>query len=123
MWVARNKNGSFSISDCKLVRGYVSGTCPIDNDGNPVENTWVCPDGSTPNIVWMNLIPNIKWEDEPLECNLIATKCMKVCPKCGRRIWYGNDDIHYNSCEQPSSGYVDEWEWIECPECKERIEV
>lgn len=110
MWIARDRDGQLCLWDI----------CPKRRNGHwgpgaPILQHWLELDSS--------MFPHLTWEDEPLECDLIATKCMKVCPKCGKRIWYGNDDIHYNSCEQPSSGYADEWEWIECPECKERIEV
>ena len=67
MWIARNKDGSFSLSDTRLIRGHIFGTCPTDNNGNPIENYWVCLDGSTPSPLYLNIFPNLTWEHEPIE--------------------------------------------------------
>ena len=78
MWIARNKDGSFSLSDTRLIRGHIFGTCQIDNNGNPIENYWVCLDGSTPSPLYLNIFPNLSWEDEPLEVNLVAVPPQNV---------------------------------------------
>lgn len=118
MWIARDKDGSLTLFSEKPIR--------IDNNDDMwLSFVWHPENVHTCKRMQLNSskFSNLTWEDEPLECNLIAAKRMKACPKCGKRIWYSSDDIHYDSCEQPSSGYVDEWEWIECPECKEKIEI
>lgn len=72
MWIGRNKNGSFSISESELKKGVLYGVCPTDNNGNLIENHWVCIDGSTPDIVHINLMPNLRWEDDAVEVLIIS---------------------------------------------------
>ncbi len=59
MWVARDKSGTLIFSPDKLKR-------------DKIEELWW-----SDNYIWLQndiLFPNLKWEDEPLEVQLVEVK-------------------------------------------------
>lgn len=104
MWIARNKDGSFSLSDTRLIRGHIFGTCPTDNNGNPIENYWVCLDGSTPSPLYLNIFPNLTWEHEPIEVEISEVERKTLCSIKGCPVGGGYCNYYCESRDVCSQG-------------------
>ena len=115
MWVARNGDNSLGLWSIK----------PRRPERGPFK-VWQYPIPTTDTYhfyIDSSLFPDLTWEDEPVECNIVLCKHLVMCPECGKRIWFNSADIHHEHSEQPWDGYTEEWDWLECPGCGKQIEV
>lgn len=115
MWLTRNKNGFLTLWRIKPKREgdvwvesqhILCGYMAIEDDDIP-------------------LCSNVKWEDEPIEVELSNTNRRFIqCDKCGKAFSYLPRDVHsFTVCLQPSSGYEDEYEYVNCPHCKSEVYI
>jgi len=90
MWAARNKSGSLVLFTKKPVR--------YDKDDDVwIAYSWIRQEGDLNGVKHVddNWLPDLKWEDEPVEVKLVEVNPIhkKICPNCRGEIKYYSSDV------------------------------
>lgn len=129
MWIARDKDGILNLHVIKPFRDYdkwcTSGYEPelkyyIQNEGYLMPTFVRIPDDLFPQF------KDLSWEDEPVE--VVIHERFPVhkatCPKCNTIFKYTGKDVEITTNENPwEAGYIEQEEWVKCPECGKYVRV